>query len=315
MITLPLVSFCIPVHNSAKFLESTLQSIFKQDYQNIEVICANDHSTDNSVAILEKYADKVKTVHAVKRGAAAARNLAYAHASGTYIVFFDSDDLINTQYLSTQIQKALPNPSCVVVSKWGRFYNDEIKSFKEDKNIIKSDLSFYNWIIQYWTYNNHTTPPGRVLLPRAIVESAGLWSESLSLNDDLDFYARAFSCAQKIVYNDEACFYYRSGVGGLSSKTNGYHYQLSNFNSVLKATSLAELMYSNDKQIKKACANMWQLFIYDNYPRNKDLIEQAMENIIRLGGADYKFPCGGVTKYISKVVGWKMAKHIKLLLP
>ena len=310
---LPLVSFCIPVHNSDQFLDKTLQSIFAQDYPNFEVICVNDHSSDSSAAILNKYAGKIKALKAVKKGAAAARNLAFQQASGSFIIFFDSDDLINAEFVSSQVQKNLQNPGSVVVSKWGRFYDDNMESFREDQNIIKADLSFYDWIIQYWTFNNHMTPPGRVLIPRTIVETAGLWNESLSLNDDFAFYTRIFSCARKIVYNDEGCFYYRSGIGGLSSKTKGHHYQLSNFNSINESISRAVSKYPEDASIKKACANVWQLFVYENYPYNKDMVKHAKDHIKLLGGADYAFPCGGVTKSFSSIFGWKMTKFIKLL--
>jgi glycosyltransferase involved in cell wall biosynthesis len=266
------------------------------------------------IIILEKFSGKVKIIQAAQKGAAAARNLAYAHANGDYIIFFDSDDLIDPGYLSSQIKKCLQSPGSVVVSKWGRFYNDDVNSYKEDKNIIKSDLSFYEWVVQYWTYNKHTTPPGRVIIPKEIIETAGLWNESLSLNDDLDFYTRIFSCARKIIYNDEAHFYYRSGINGLSSKTKGYTYQLSNFNSLNEATGRALSIYRKDRSIQKACANMWQLFVYENYPRNKDLVNKAKTMIKELGGSDFEFPCGGLTRNISNLLGWKTTKYIKLLL-
>ncbi|MEI6946650.1 glycosyltransferase family A protein [Paraflavisolibacter sp. H34] len=306
----PLVSFCIPVHNSGKFLEQTLQSVLRQDYGAIEVVCVNDHSCDDSAAILERYAARVNSFHARRKGAAAARNQAYQHSTGAFIVFLDSDDLLNPGYVSSQVARAVQQPASVVVSKWGRFYRHP-QDFREDRFIVKSDLTFHDWIVRYWTANRHMTSPGRVLIPRSIVEKAGPWNEALSLNDDLDFYVRVFSCAEKIRYNEQACLYYRSGIGGLSSKTRGYPYQLSNWTSIENATALAMARYGDDPKVKRACANMWQLFIYDNYPDNMDLVQSAKARIRQYGGADYAFPAGGWTKLLCRMVGWRMVKQVK----
>ena len=54
-----LVSVIIPVYNSAQFLKESIESVINQTYQNIEIICINDGSTDNSLEILQLYSDKI----------------------------------------------------------------------------------------------------------------------------------------------------------------------------------------------------------------------------------------------------------------
>jgi glycosyltransferase involved in cell wall biosynthesis len=309
---IPLVSFCIPVHNAEKYLEQTLQVILTQEYPNFEVIVVNDHSTDSSGQILAKYASKIVLLDAKNRGATAARNQAFLHSRGDYIIFFDADDLVSPDYLSSQVATILNYKNSVVIARWGRFYGD-MENFKEDDNLIKRSLSFHDWILGYWMYNNHMTPPGRLILPRQIVNAAGLWDESLSLNDDFDFFARIFNVADRIVYNDGACFYYRSGVGGISSRVKGYEYQQSNFKSIDKATNLVVKRFGADDKIRRACANVWQLFVYENYPQNRDLRKKALKKIEELGGSDFPFPSGGLTSKAVKLVGWKLFKRIKTL--
>jgi glycosyltransferase involved in cell wall biosynthesis len=308
----PLVSFCIPVHNAGQYLQQTIQAILDQNYENVEIVCVNDHSTDDSLNVLNSFGAKVRVLQAEKKGAAAARNQAFRNSKGEYIVFFDADDLLPHNYLSSQVKKLKQHPGKVVICNWGRFY-DDVNTYKEDPNIIKSDLSFYDWIVKYWTFNNHTTPPGRIMLPRSVIEQAGLWKEELSLNDDLDFYSRMFAAAGTIIFNDETSFYYRSGISGLSSKKKGYNYQLSNLRSIESATELALGVYPDDVKIKKACANMWQQFIYDHFPHNKELLRYANNKINELGGADFPYPAGGVTKILSKTIGWKITSYIKLM--
>jgi glycosyltransferase involved in cell wall biosynthesis len=308
----PLVSFCMPVHNAGKYLEQTLEAVLKQEYGYFEVIVVNDRSTDNSAQILADYSPKIVVLNAKGKGASAARNQAFLHSKGDYIIFFDADDLISPGYLSSQVTEIVNYKNSVVIAKWGRFYGG-VENFKEDPNLIKSSLSFHDWILGYWMFNNHMTPPGRVILPRHIVNSAGLWDESLSLNDDFDFFARIFNVASKIVYNDSACFYYRSGVGGISSRVKGYEYQQSNFRSIDKATRLALERYVSDEKINRACANVWQLFVYENYPENSELRKEAIKKIDELGGADFPFPSGGLSAKAVRLMGWKLFKRIKKL--
>ncbi len=58
----PKISIIVPVYNTAKYLEQCLKSLCLQTYKNLEIICVNDGSTDNSLEILKKYSDMVKSV-------------------------------------------------------------------------------------------------------------------------------------------------------------------------------------------------------------------------------------------------------------
>lgn len=97
----PLVTIVVPVHNDEKYVGECLDSILSQSYRNIEVICVNDGSTDNSPSILKQYAEKsdaffnIKVVDQENGGLSAARNTGMKHASGKYIYFLDSDDMLN----------------------------------------------------------------------------------------------------------------------------------------------------------------------------------------------------------------------------
>ena len=92
-----LISVLIPVYNVASFLPDTLQCLLNQTYQNFEVILVNDGSTDNSAQICEELAAKdlrFKLIHQHNQGFGAARNTGLKHATGEYVYFMDSDDLI-----------------------------------------------------------------------------------------------------------------------------------------------------------------------------------------------------------------------------
>lgn len=89
------ISIIIPVFNTEKYLSKCLDHLVNQSYQNIEIICVNDGSTDNSLSILQRYAYKdprVLIIDQPNSGPAQARNNGLTHATGEYIMFCDSDD-------------------------------------------------------------------------------------------------------------------------------------------------------------------------------------------------------------------------------
>ncbi len=82
----PYISFIIPVYNSEEYLQRCLDSILGQSYQNIEIICINDGSTDGSGCLLENYAavnmGRIRVYHQENRGIAATRNVGIELARG-----------------------------------------------------------------------------------------------------------------------------------------------------------------------------------------------------------------------------------------
>ena len=93
----PKISVIIPVYNAEKYLEQCLDSVILQLYDNLEIICVNDGSTDNSLRILNNYAardQRIRIVSQENKGLSGARNTGMKYATGDYISFIDSDDYI-----------------------------------------------------------------------------------------------------------------------------------------------------------------------------------------------------------------------------
>lgn len=90
-----LISIIISVYNGDTYLDRCLNSITSQTYQNLEIILINDGSTDGSGGICDVWASKdprIKILHTINQGVAAARNYGLQVASGEYIGFADADD-------------------------------------------------------------------------------------------------------------------------------------------------------------------------------------------------------------------------------
>ena len=97
------LSIVIPVYNTAVYLKECLDSIINQTYSNIEIICVDDCSPDNSAEIIKEYAAKDNRIkyikHSENKKQGAARNTGIDAASGKYITFIDSDDYLSYKYV------------------------------------------------------------------------------------------------------------------------------------------------------------------------------------------------------------------------
>lgn len=103
------ISVIIPVYNVEKYLSKCLDSIINQTYSNFEVILIDDGSTDNSSNICDKYSKKdkrIKAIHNKNKGVSFSRNCGLDIASGKYILFIDSDDTIDEDYLEKLINNS-----------------------------------------------------------------------------------------------------------------------------------------------------------------------------------------------------------------
>lgn len=103
-----MISIIVPVYNVEKYLSKCLDSLVRQTYRDIEIICVNDGSTDNSQEILEKYAatdERVVIVCQENQGLSGARNTGIDAARGEWIMFVDSDDWIDFHCCETVIRQ------------------------------------------------------------------------------------------------------------------------------------------------------------------------------------------------------------------
>lgn len=124
----PLISVIMPVYNVEKYLKNSIRSILEQKYHNIELICINDASKDNSLSILENIAscdDRVIIIDLKQnKGPANARNVGLNRARGKYISFVDSDDAIDPYIYVKLIEVAEKNNADLVIFGGTPFPNE-----------------------------------------------------------------------------------------------------------------------------------------------------------------------------------------------
>ncbi|WP_169393141.1 MULTISPECIES: glycosyltransferase family 2 protein [Psychrobacter] len=113
----PLVSVIVPVYNVEQYIDDCLNSIKQQSYKNLEIIMVEDCSTDNSLQMLQSHLDdkRIKLIqHKENRGLSAARNTGIKAATGEYLMFVDSDDIIDSNLISVCLDCALQKNADVI---------------------------------------------------------------------------------------------------------------------------------------------------------------------------------------------------------
>ena len=125
------VSIIIPVHNSSKYLKKCIDSVLKQTYKNIEVICIENGSKDNSLKILKQY-KTIKTYSLKESGISLARNYGIKKAKGEYLYFLDSDDYIKENLIEELVKKLEKDKSDLCYAKYYSVYEEENKKEKTE---------------------------------------------------------------------------------------------------------------------------------------------------------------------------------------
>jgi glycosyltransferase involved in cell wall biosynthesis len=113
----PLVSIVIPCYNSQDFVKEAIESALDQTYSNIEVIVLNDGSTDRSLDIIKSFGDRIRIESNTNQGVQLTRNKGIELAKGEYLKFLDSDDVLLSDCIATQVFQLsqLPNETKAII--------------------------------------------------------------------------------------------------------------------------------------------------------------------------------------------------------
>lgn len=303
----PLVSILIPCYNAQAWLAETIESALAQTWSNKEIIIVDDGSKDRSLAIAKEFEPRgVKVIAQQNIGASAARNRAFQAAQGDFIQYLDADDLLAPDKIKRQVQLLVgENSDYVAAGEWARFYKTPSEALFTPQPLW-ADMSPVEWLVCTWE-GNLMMHPAAWLIPRQIAERAGFWHESLSLNDDGEYFCRVILASAGVRFCWGARTYYRSGNSSSLSGSKSEAAWKSAFRSLELGTD--NLLAREDSPgTRQACATVFQRFIYEVYPEVPDLRKKAEAKVQQFGGSDLK-PSGGLLfQLFSNIVGWQQAK-------
>lgn len=215
-----LISIIIPTYNRANVLEQTLNSVLKQTYTNWECIVVDDGSTDATDKMVSEYCRQDsrfqyhKRLKECRKGGNVCRNLGFELSKGIFIKWLDSDDLLSDDLLLSQINAvsaSLENKYILATSKWN-YFSDTIENVTPKiKQINKNYDIGFDLIYDFGKYNTFL-PPHVYLVRRELIIKSGLWNESLSINQDGEFFTRVLLNATKIIHAEDGMVFYRYGL-------------------------------------------------------------------------------------------------------
>lgn len=168
----------IPVYNVEKYLHRCLDSVIAQTYQNLEIICVDDCSIDESGRICDQYAvrdARIKVIHQENQGLSAARNRGLDAAEGEYIAFVDSDDYILEGMYKKMLDKLLDYSVDLCVCQWQYEFSDGRQVVKK-KNIdptiygCKTSLEFARFLYRGNYENGVVVAAWNKLYRRALLD-------------------------------------------------------------------------------------------------------------------------------------------------
>lgn len=148
------VSVIIPVYNTGKYLKRCLNSVVNNTYKNIEIICINDGSTDDSGKVLETFKKKDNRIVILERkneGVSAARNAGLRVATGDFVTFIDSDDWVHEKYFEILLKNATNDDIVIGSYKNVMEYEEDspIDCFEEIQTNALSDCFFNEHVRKY----------------------------------------------------------------------------------------------------------------------------------------------------------------------
>ncbi|UOE48325.1 glycosyltransferase family 2 protein [Mucilaginibacter sp. SMC90] len=303
----------MPAYNAGKYIAEAVASVLEQTYTNWELIIVNDGSTDDTSIVLKQFTDPRISVHQQKNsGQCAAANKAFSISKGRLVKFMDADDMISPGFIAQQVNRIGDSEHVVASAAWGRFYNDDISTFKLNEDVITNDCKPIDWLVSSMDGKQAMMQCALWLIPRSLLERSGLWDERLSLVNDFEFITRVLLHANEIRFAKNAILYYRSGTGNSLSALTSRQGVESAFTSIYEGTTYM-LQHENSSRVKTAVADCLQNFVYAYYPNHPDIMSNAQQRIKELGGSKAPFPAGGYTKMLNRLIGWKLTQKFKAL--
>lgn len=236
------VSVIIPCYNVEKYVEECLISVYDQTYKDFEVILVNDGSTDGTEMILfkykNKYSEKTKYINIENSGPSSARNKGMRIASGEFICFMDSDDILTLDSIEKRVLVLLEDKEIGLVCSDSFMIDEDIKTQEKLSSKIGSVYSGY--IFPELLKKNFVSTQ-TVLMRREIIDDIGYFDETYIRSEDYEYWLR-ISHKYKVKYLNDILAYTRVRKGSLSTdKKNEMEIsQISVYKSILFNYKLSE---------------------------------------------------------------------------
>lgn len=271
---MPKISVIIPVYNCEQYIAETLDSIIHQSFIDWEAICIDDGSNDNSLKILEKYADKdnrIKVITQKNLGVVTARNVAIKQAKSEYVFPLDADDIITSDCLEKLYRAMLDGKGDIITCRVMYFG-------RETHEMELKEATKYNMLHENCLVN-------AALFRKSDFEKSGGYDTEFNIAlEDYDFWLNMVINHKKKIYRiPEILFYYR-----LKPKSEARNFQHRSEHAMLQ------------NKLQKKYPIMKKYFLFEKLTKP---IRKIARFVFRIEGNEIK---------LFKTIRFKIKNHINL---
>lgn len=214
----PLVSVIIPAYNAEQFISKTLESVFAQTYENLQVIVVDDASTDSTPDILKNFDDprlqiitKAENKHLI-----AARNTAFGHVKGEYVAFVDADDVWQPEKIEKQVAFLENDRTYGACFTWGSIIDENGDPRQADTEDVRwlerafheENRSRSQWMLRLLTGGNSFLCSS-AMVRTEIIRKVGKQNITLLQLQDFEYWIRVLSVSQIHILCEELVQYRR----------------------------------------------------------------------------------------------------------
>ncbi|MDF7666417.1 glycosyltransferase family 2 protein [Orbaceae bacterium ESL0727] len=245
------ISIIIPIYNAEKTIGRLLDCILSQSYSNWELLLINDGSKDNSQMICESFIAKdvrIKLYNQKNSGVSAARNKGIENATGKFITFIDSDDVIQDNYLQGLIDEFLSyNSPDLIIQGFIEEHKKNKHRIREPGNNVcyfleKNSDFFYSFKLLEYGY-----PFSKLFLNKIIDTNQLRFNENLTFCEDLVFLLKYIYYCKTIFVSNKTNYMYYFSAGSLShrihefkSEYNSYDHIQLNYKKLLERYNISQ---------------------------------------------------------------------------
>lgn len=254
---MPILSVIIPVYNVSFYLEECLSSVVHQSLQDIEIICINDGSTDNSLEILKKWGKKdnrIVILNQENKGVSAARNEGLKIAKGNYITFVDADDMVCPNIYSSLIPKMQIYELDAYIFAFKTFPNEKIETIGFPTNRILTWQELFASNPQIQSKNSLCFNWRFIYKKEVLINNQLLFNKNIAIGEDMIYNIDAICHSHRIMVTNNALYIHRMN-NPTSAMTLKYKVNLEK--------SLVQMYQVKKRQIEEYQLNKFTPFFFD----------------------------------------------------
>ena len=219
------VSVIIPIYNTDEFLRRCVDSVLDQDFDDYEILLIDDGSTDNCAAICDEYKlqNKIRVIHKSHGGVSSSCNVGIDYARGKYLMFCDSDDYVEKDWISVLYKAIEENPSSFVFCAFFKENNYESKPVRLSDGEVYQRYTNKEYFLMYrkgfsaYRWN-------RIFLRDKVLGKIR-FDESISVGEDVLFNIEYLKTCDCFLYVDKLLYHWmNNGNNSLSRAYNAKYY-------------------------------------------------------------------------------------------